>query len=112
MSQDAQSALRFGYVWEKLHLAVLGMAQSTEPLADRVANAWMYHLLHLGNHELPANMRDDYARVRDSLRRVTPQGGESGVLASARALEEMEVRELVEAVVSMYDRAAKFGPNG
>lgn len=112
MSHDAPGALRYGYVWEKLHLAVLGLVRSTEPLSDRLANAWMYDLLHLGNHELPADVRDDYARVRDALRPVTPREGESGSIASARALEETEVRELFETVVAMYDLVAKFALNG
>jgi hypothetical protein len=100
-----------GYTWEKFFLAIDGLVVSGEPLQERLANAYVYHLMHAENDGLPEDIAEDFKKLSDSLRRVTATGTEGNVMASARSLNELEARELLHLIVSMYDRVAKHGPN-
>jgi hypothetical protein len=99
------------YAWEKFHLAVLGLVTSQKPLHDRLADAYVYHLMH-AERDLPEEIREDFKQLRDALSRKEAVGDEGSVAASAAALNESEAHKLLELIVSMYDEVVKYGPNG
>lgn len=100
-----------GYTWEKFFLAIDGLVVSEEPLQDRIANAYVVHLMHAEHDGLPAEIVDDFEKLTEALSRVEATGGEGNAMASARALNDLEARDLLHLIVSMYDRIAKHGPN-
>jgi hypothetical protein len=104
--------MKYDYVWEKFHLAVNGLASSQRPLQERIADAYVYHLIHLRRHELPAEIRDDFAELNRVLTSEQAKGDEGNVAASAAVLGEVEAHRVIDSIVSMYDRVARYGPNG
>ena len=103
--------MSYGSAWEKFHLAVLGLASSPQAPQERLAAAYRCHLMH-AERNLPPSTRDDFNNVSEALHRVEATGNEADVRASARALGEVKTRELIELIVSMYDRlAALYGPH-
>lgn len=103
---------KYGYVWEKFYSAVRGLAASEFPLPRRLANAYLYHLMHLRREELPEDIKDDFRDLVEALSRKEATGDEGNVMASATTLDELEVNELIHSITDMYDRVAKHGPNG
>jgi hypothetical protein len=101
-----------GYTWEKFHGAVIGLVASRDPLPDRIAKAYIYHLMHAEHDGLPTEIREDFARLSKAMQGTTAKGDEGDAMASARTLGELEAGELLDLIVSMYDRVAKYGPNG
>lgn len=100
-----------GHTWEKFFLAIDGRVVSEEPLQDRIANAYVFHLMHADHIGLPSEIVDDFKKLTEALSRVEATGDEGNAMASARALDELEARDLLHLIVSMYDRVAKHGPN-
>jgi hypothetical protein len=100
------------YAWEKFYLAVLGMATSKVAPWERLTNAYVYHLMHAEHNGLPEDIQEDFAVLSTAVRSALQFGEEGQAAASARAMEELEVLRLIESIVSMYDRVAKYGPHG
>ena len=94
-------------VWETFYLAVRGVARSPDPLQQRLAHAYLDHLRQLRRDELPASIRDDFRRLEQALTRVRAKGGAGDVVASAAVLSDLEARDLIELVVSMYNAVAE-----
>jgi hypothetical protein len=104
--------MRYDYVWEKFHLAVLGLAGSERSLQERLADAYQSYLIHAGHDGVPDEIHGDFERLRTMLTREQAKGDEGVVTASVRVLSEVEVIHLIDLiVVSMYARVAKYGPN-
>jgi cell division septum initiation protein DivIVA len=101
----------YDYVWEKFHLAVRDLASGKDSFQKRLADIYMVHLSHVGNHEMPDEIREDFERLQTALTQEQPKSDEGSVVASVRVMSEVEVLELIDLIVSMYDRVAKYGPN-
>ena len=102
----------FNYVREQLRVAVLGLAAGEAPLGVRIGEVYARELFYLEAQELPDDIRADFGRLSAAMSRGRPVGAEGIIAASARALTEREARDFAESIVSMYDRVAKYGPNG
>jgi hypothetical protein len=103
---------RYDYAWEKLHLAVTGLAMSEDSLQDRLRDAYVYHLIDIDREDLlPPAIADDYERLKHLLTRVKASGDEGDAAASARALSDFEAGDLIRTVVSMYDRVTRSRPS-
>lgn len=93
-----------GYAWEKLFGAVLGMTRSTSSLQVRLADAYVYHLIHIRPEEnLPEDLRPQLAEIAAAMQTQTAKGDEGDAMASALILDEMAARNLIEKVVSLYN---------
>lgn len=101
-----------GYTWEKFHLAMSGLATSTKSVQSRLADAYVYHLMHAEHDGLPEDIREDFQQLKEALSRKNAVGDEGSVAASAAALDEVEAHNLVDLIISMYDRVVKHGSNG
>src|ERR671925_654607 len=93
------------HVWEKLYLAVLGMARSTQPLQERLANAYVSALHQLEDEDLPEDLIDDFEKVIEALTRVGEPvlEGEGSVHATVREMDDETARQLIEEIVDLYD---------
>lgn len=100
------------YAWEKFHTAVIGLASSRQSLQMRLADAYRFHLLHIEDEDLPQEITEDFKRLAQALRARKAKGDEGDAVASSMALSEGQAGDLIELIVSMYDRVAKYGPNG
>ena len=107
---------RFSYAWEQFYLAVRGMAMSNQSVQERLGDAYRSHLMKIAlgagaERRIPPEIEDEFSRLESSMR-AREGGPEGSIMASARALRAEEALELISSIVSMYDRLAKYGPNG
>lgn len=101
----------YGYAWEKLYGAVLGLAQGDRPSWERLRDAYVFHIMNIGPENTPPDIAEDLQKLKDALRRVKATDDQGDAMASARALDELEVHDLIGSIVAMYDRVTKYGPN-
>jgi hypothetical protein len=95
-----------GYVWEKLRLAVLGLARSNWPLPARLGAVYLAHLRLLDPEDVPEDVRQDLAQIRTTFSTLTEF--DEGVIRAATArLGEETARDLIEKVVGIYDRVCR-----
>lgn len=92
------------YVWEKFHLAVLGLATSTKSLQDRLADAYNYSLIHVAKE----NVRDPdlWRQIEAITDAVGGKGNEQTHHVTAR-LTESEANKLIKEIVAIYDDIAR-----
>jgi hypothetical protein len=95
-----------GYVWEKLRLAVLGLARSNWPLPARLGSAYFSHLRLLDPADVPEDVGKDLAEIRRTFAAIT--GGDEGVIRAATArLGDEQARDLIEKVVGMFEAVCR-----
>ena len=97
---------------EALALAVRGMASDSRGLKERLGGAYLnFHTLTAEDFPtdlLPAFHKVNALRIKaDAIRGNPPEGT---VKAALDAMSEKEVREIIEAVVSLYDQVARRQP--
>lgn len=87
------------YAWEKLHTAVLILAQGTGSLRERLTNAYMSSLMRLRpEHHFPwPELRQRYIDLADEM---APNGNFGTALA---AWPEHDLQRIVEGIVGIYD---------
>jgi hypothetical protein len=105
--------MSYGYVWEKFHLAVLGLATSTAPLQSKLADAYIDHLMHAEAEGVPQEIKEEFNELVHAMTRAESwKESEGRAQASGQLLTDLEAHRLVQSVVSMYDEVAKYGPSG
>ncbi len=101
------------YGWEKFYTGVLTLAQGDWPVRRRLAEAYVSSIMHVRpDEDLPPELRQDFAYIKDALSRVPAKGDEGSAASSAAALDDLEVHKIVEKIVTMADSLAKYGPHG
>ncbi len=98
------------YVWEKLMVAVSGMAASEQSLQERLADAYVSSLIRLDAEDLPGELQEDFRALEDAMGRVNPTGDEGSARASTRRMSTEEARQWIGKIVSMYDDVTMRGP--
>jgi hypothetical protein len=95
------------YAWEKLTIAVMGMAASPESIHERIASAYVGSLIRIdpGQH-LPPDLRPLFEEIRTALTETPAQGAEGSAVASARAMSTERATEIARKIVSLYSRVS------
>jgi len=89
------------YAWEKLHMAIHSLA-GTGTQQDRLVGAGM-NLCRLEGKDFPEDLRDDFLDIKHRMNCVSAQGDEGTLVATARALDELERSSLVKDIISLHD---------
>jgi len=92
-----------GYAWEKLHTAVLTLAQGTGSLRERLEDAYISSLIRLRpDHHFPwLDLRQRYVEVTEE---IAPGGDFRTALAS---WPDHDLQRIVEGLVGVYDAVAR-----
>jgi hypothetical protein len=92
----------YSYAWEKFHLAVQCLASGTDPLPQRLRDAWMPSL---GSLWSPTHIPDAhlYARLKVLKRDLAPADG----CLIAETLPENEQRRMANEICSLYDEVCR-----
>ena len=100
--------MSLNYTWEKLFVAVLGMAKSDESLQDRLVGAHLsFHTL--GDEDFPeGELRESFQEIMHALTWRPAKGDEGTVRATTSLMGNQEAAELVEKIVSLYDKVAQL----
>ncbi len=99
------------YAFEKLSVAITGMATSTASLQERLANAYIFGLHTIGldvNADLPPDLRSSYREIEKSLTKVPAQGDEGTVAATTRVMSDEEARRIIEQICYLSDEVAQL----
>lgn len=104
--------MKNGYPYEKFSSAVRGMAVSSSTIQRRVADAYIYNLIHLKVEELPEEIRLKFDELRKRLTSVTPVGDEGSVYATTNQMATSEAVELAQLIVYMADVVESEYRNG
>ena len=87
--------------WESLHYATLELVRST-PIKQRLIGAYRKHLAAIPEDQLPAEVRESFARLMDSLRCVPPLRGEDAVAASVRKMSNQDADDCAALIVEIF----------
>ena len=88
--------------WESLHKATLELAKPTA-LKQRLTDAYKRHLIDLPMHELPAEVRNDFEALRQSMTRLRGGPGECPVIATVRKMSIGEADACAARIVGLLD---------
>lgn len=87
--------------WEQLEGAALSLARSGS-IKDRLADAYLKHLVQVNAEELPDPLRAQFRACQDALTRERPQRGEDAVRATVRKMSSHEADEVAGSLVRLY----------
>ena len=88
--------------WESLHKATLELARPSA-LKRRLTDAFTRHLLDLSTSEMPAEVRQDFEALRQSMTRIRPHHGECPVATTVRKMSIGEADACAARIVSLLD---------
>ena len=88
--------------WESLHKATLELAKPTA-LKQRLTDAFTRHLIDLPTHDMPAEVRQDFDALRQSMTRIRGQHGECPVAATVRKMSIGEADACAARIVALLD---------
>ena len=91
-----------GYIWEKLYIAIRGLASSEQPLRTRLLDAHLtFHTLQVD--DFPERFRSAFHDITAPLTQREPAGNEGSVVASVNAMTNEEVQQTIHSIVRLYD---------
>lgn len=95
--------MKKGYPFEKFSCAVHGMAVSPSSIQRRVADAYIFNLIHLETEELPEEIRIKFKELHKKLTSVAPAGDEGSVYATTNEMSTEEAIEIAHSITYMAD---------
>lgn len=98
---------RLDYAWEKFHAAVLTLAEGSGCVQERLADAYIRHLIRLEPEDLPGNMQADFAVLKERITRIGAAGDEGRVATTTAAMSDFEAKQIAAKIVSLYDQIAR-----
>jgi len=99
------------YSWEELYEAVLGLAQGTGTVQERLIDAFVDHLLKLKSSDLPSELQEEFTRLLEDVTWTAAQGDEEVLRAAVRAMDEEAAQNLIDRIVCTYDQIARRDPD-
>ena len=94
------------YGLEKFSLADDGAATSGDSLQVRLAKAYIDHLIHVGQENVPEEVWTRLQKLRDALATQNPSSGGGSVKVSTSAMNDHEARKWLQEIVSMFTTVA------
>ncbi len=91
-----------GYAWEKLFLAVSGMASSDGSVQDRLADAFVSQLHRIQDGDMPEEMEAVFRAIRTAMTR------NGSFVNSARAMSNEEASNHIEKLVGILSDASRL----
>jgi hypothetical protein len=95
------------YSFEKLYLAISGASSSDETLQHRLANAYIDHLRHISEDNVPAEVRVKLKTLKQALTSKPALANEGTAMASTAAMSDEEARNWLKEIVSMFSNVAQ-----
>lgn len=94
----------YSYGWEKLHLAVLELASSTENQRDRLETAVAFNLLQIEpERDLPEEAREQFQELLAALTEHSGPGDHVAIKHTVGLMDDSAVDKAVEDIIGLYD---------
>ena len=98
------------YTWEKLHIAVRGIAVDEGNLKTRLYNSYLAWMT-LDPSDFPPDLAPRFAKLHQSVTAITPYADEGSLKATIDTFTDDYARHAIEEIVSLYDAVARLiGP--
>jgi hypothetical protein len=78
--------MSYGRASAKLSEAIEAMATSAQPIQQRLALAYMFHLASVEPAELPLEVESQFKELKDKLTRIPGQDGTRAIVATTNAM--------------------------
>ncbi|MFC1751408.1 hypothetical protein ACFL2V_21750 [Pseudomonadota bacterium] len=102
--------MEFKYGWEKLHMAVHSLAGSASQ-PERLSNAVVFSLIHITpENDLPEEIRDEFKEFMSDITNVEAKADEGSVQATVNTLDELQISNHVDKIISFYDTVCRYMP--
>lgn len=72
------------------------------PIKQRLSRAYAEHLADIGDDDLPAALRREFADLHEALHRIAPAGTETRVRASVQKMSPDEASRHAATIVKLY----------
>ena len=96
------------YVFEKLSLAVRWLAITQGSIQDRVCDAYLFHLIHVQEKDLPEELRGVLKEIEQKLTKVSPLSDrEESVRATTGVMSADQASLIADKIVYLFHQAAK-----
>jgi uncharacterized protein YktB (UPF0637 family) len=89
------------YPYEKFSGAIHSMLVNPASIQKRIADAYLFHLIHLKPDEIPQNIRDEFKKLHERISMVEPKGDEGSVAATVKQMTDAEAIEIAESIYNM-----------
>jgi ribosomal protein L12E/L44/L45/RPP1/RPP2 len=100
------------YGWQKFHAAIHSLTGS-EPLSQRIINAYAYSLVHLKDEDVPSEMLKKFNQFKKNITSVEAKGDEGTIAATVNSLSDEQLQKVAEQIVSMHDTVTRaYGTHG
>lgn len=91
------------YPHEKFSSAISSMATSPKSIQDRVADAFVYNLIHLKSEDLPEAIRYRFTEMTKKLTSAEPIASEGSVSATTNQMTTDDAIEVATEILGMAD---------
>ena len=91
------------YPYEKFYMAVRSMASSPKTIHERIADAYLFNLIHVKTEDLPETIRWRFDALRDRLTSAEPVANEGKVMATVNEMSMSEAVEIADEILSLAD---------
>ena len=95
--------MKNSYPFEKFSNAVHTMAVSPNSIQKRIADAYLFNLIHLRVEELPEEIHHRFVEMEEKLTSVASVGDEGSVYASVKEISTDEAVEIARSIMYMAD---------
>ena len=89
------------YPNEKFSNAFSSMATSPSSIQQRVADAYLYNLIHVKPDEVPEEIRAKFIELKEKLTRIEPEGDEGRVISTTYQMSIDEAVSIANNIVDM-----------
>jgi len=97
------------YGWEKLNEAI-GTLTGPDSQKQRLAQAIASLSLIRPEQNLPPEMRAEFEQFMKELNSRLAQADEGTIQATVQGLDELQVRDAIDEMISFYDRICRYMP--
>jgi hypothetical protein len=97
------------YAWEKLRVAVRELT-GADSQRQRLINAYTTSLVDLKCKDVPAEIRDDFNKLRDNMSRYQGTDNRFVVRNIVYSIDDNEVVSMIDTILDMYDTVTRYQP--
>lgn len=99
--------MSLSYGWEKFCKAIEGAISNDQSLQKRLADAYIYRLIHVGEPDVPEEVWVELKKLGRAVTSKSAVGNEGSVVASTCIMADEEAGKWLERIVFMFSDVAR-----
>ena len=99
--------MSISYGWEKLHTAVHSLCGNGSQ-SERLVSAVVFSLIRIEPKEdLPEELQEEFEEFMKQMISTPAKGDEGTAQATINTLDEMQIKNAIEKIISLYDSVCR-----